>query len=154
MARDLMMVKEALKLLGNKVDAIAKATGTTDEQLSAIMIANNVAELKTKVDNLVAQGVLVASDIVTSSSFLVGKEQDDDGKIVNPRLQFAISALGEELKAKMVGAKVGDVLTLTEGKLKFEVSEIYQVQTVEKTEEAPSESGAELDSSEQTTQEA
>src|ERR1035438_7282197 len=53
-SRDANTVREAIKLLGNKVDALAKANigglSPTDETLSQIMIDTNVTELKGKVD--------------------------------------------------------------------------------------------------------
>lgn len=131
MASDLTTVKEAIKLLGNKLDSVVKATGITDDQVSALMIENNVAELKSKVDGLVTQGILIATEETAANSFVVGKEVDDDGAVVNPRLQFSLTALQPELRDKLVGSKVGDVVTLQEGKLKLEVLEIYSVQGAE-----------------------
>src|SRR5271170_6768520 len=63
LARDIMTIKEAIKLLGGKVDAIVKATmageDLNDDVLSRIMVENNVTELKTKVSQLVTSGTLV-----------------------------------------------------------------------------------------------
>lgn len=129
MARDLLTVKEAIKLLGNKTSSIAKVGGFSDEAISAVMIENNVADLKAKVDDLIAQGLLVAEAIVTENSFVVGRESDDTGKVINPRIQFVVSALSDELKAKFAGAGTGQTLDLQEGKLKFEVLESYLIQT-------------------------
>ncbi len=136
MARDLMTMKEALKLLGNKLDAVVKANNRgnpasqiTDEVISAIMLENNVEELKEKVTKLVQQGILVPSEEVIASSFLVGKEIDDQGKVVNPRLQFTLSSLqSEDLRKKILGAKPGQLLTLEEGKLKLQLDEVYNLQ--------------------------
>src|SRR5262249_52250098 len=58
MARDMQIIKEAIKLLGNKADAIQKAAGISDETVAALMIENNINELKDKVDGFVKQGVL------------------------------------------------------------------------------------------------
>lgn len=139
MARDLMTVKEAIKLLGNKLDAVVKASRSgqtlTDEAISNIMIQNNVEELREKVTKLVADGVLGASETIELNSFVVGKEIDEKGTVHNPRLQFVVSTLQEELKGKFLGAKVGSVLDFEEGKLKFEVMEIYQLQAPKTPEE-------------------
>lgn len=131
MAGDLSTIKEAIKLLGNKSDAVAKAAGLSDDVISAIMVDNNVAELKSKTDNLVTSGVLSTVESIAADSFVIGKEVDDDGKVVNPRLQFALSSLNQDLQDKLVGAKVGDVVTLQEGKLKLEVMEVYKIATQE-----------------------
>ena len=132
MARDIMTLKEAMKLLGNKTDSIVKASSSgeqiTDAVISRIMVENNVEELSNKVKNMVAQGVLAPQDQVEQNSFIIGQEVDDQGEVKNPRLQFALYAVQQELRDKFVGAKVGDTLNLQDGKLKFCLLEIYQIQ--------------------------
>lgn len=131
MARDLMTVKDAIKLLGNKVDAIVKAAergSVSDNIVSDIMIENNVSELKSKVDDLITKGILTYEATVTPESYVVGREIDESGKVVNPRLQFAMSALDPEIRDKIVGALAGTVLELATGKLKLEVLETYTIQ--------------------------
>lgn len=142
MARDLMTIKDAIKLLGNKLDAVVQASerGTVNNDVvAAIMVENNVSELKSKVDNLVAQGILAAEEAITDKSFVVGREVDSEGKVVNPRLQFTMGALPPETSAKLVGGMPGQVITLQEDKLKFEVLETYAIQTPKASEEAPAE---------------
>lgn len=144
MARDLTMVKDAIKLLGNKLDAVVKASergaGVNDTVVASIMVENNVADLKEKADRLVAQGILVAEEAVGEKSFVVSREQDDQGNIVNPRLQFTMGSLTPELRAKIVGGMPGQVITLEEGKLKLEILETYSIQTpsAQSTEESES----------------
>lgn len=132
MARDITTLKEAIKLLGNKVDSIVKATSRgealTDEVLSRIMVENNVEELSQKVKVMVAQGVLAPQEQVGEDSFVVGSELNENNEVVNPRLQFALFALQPEIREKIKGSKPGDVLTLQEGKLKFKVLETFQIQ--------------------------
>lgn len=133
MARDVMTIKEAIKLLGNKLASVVKASENgeqvNDEVISRIMVENNVEELKEKVTDLVNQGILASAEEVTAQSFVVGRELGDDGAIVNPRMQFVVSATQEHVRPKFLGAKVGQVLDLEEGKWKFEVQEIYSIQT-------------------------
>lgn len=134
MARDLMTIKEAIKLLGNKLDSVVKASQRgeqlNDEVISKIMVENNIEELKTKVDNLVNSGVLVKAEEVSPNSFVVGREIDNEtGAVTNPRMQFVVSALAAEVKDKFPGAKAGQILELQEGKWKFEVLEIYSIAT-------------------------
>lgn len=148
MARDLMTIKDAIKILGNKVDAIVKASSRgetlSDEVVAAIMVENNVEELKNKLNMLVAQGILVPEAVVSATSFVVGREVDDSGKVVNPRLQFTMSGLQEQVREKIVGAVPGQTLTLEEGKLKFEVLESYAIQTPQPpSEESSDESSSE-----------
>jgi len=131
MARDIMVIKEAIKLLGNKVDSIVKASERgqplNDDVLAKIMVENNVEELKEKVNGLVAQGVLASQELIDDDSFIVGREVNELGEVVNPRLQFALQALQEDMRPKLKGFRSGDVINLEEGKLKFEVMEVYMV---------------------------
>lgn len=139
MARDVMTLKEAIKLLGNKVDSIVKASSSgeaiNDAVISRIMVENNCEELANKVKTMVAQGVLASQEQVAEDSFVVGEEVNEQGEIANPRLQFALYALQQDLRDKFIGAKAGDLLSLQEGKLKFRVSEVYQIQQPKAAEE-------------------
>jgi len=141
MATDLMTIKDAIKLLGNKVDSIVKSAerglALNDDNIAALMTENNVLELENKVKGLVEQGVLTLETTVSDNSFVVGREIDTDGKIVNPRLQFTLAALNPEVKAKISGSTVGQVLDLEEGKLKFEVLESYSISQSPAVEAAP-----------------
>jgi len=138
MARDLMTIKEAIKLLGNKLDSVVKASNRgeklTDETIAAIMVENNVEELKQKVQNLVTSGALVTAEEIGPNSFVVGREVAADGTVQNPRLQFVVSALQPEIKDKFPGRKAGERIELQEGKWAFEVLEVYNIQT---PQEAP-----------------
>lgn len=146
MARDLMTIKEAIKLLGNKLDSVVKASARgealSDEVIAKIMVENNVEELKEKVTNLVAQGVLVAAEEIGPNSFIVGRELNEAGEVQNPRMQFVVSALQPEVRDKFPGAKAGQTLDLQEGKWKFEVLEVYNIQTPQQAApEAQAEAG-------------
>lgn len=141
MARDMMLIKDALKLLGNKVDSIVKASVSgqpiNDEVLSKIMVQNNVDELKKKVDNLIAQGILVPETTITEDSFIVGQDINAQGELASPRLQFVLSVTGtKEFQAKFLGAQVGQTLEIEEGKNKFMITESYAIQSP-KAPEAP-----------------
>lgn len=132
MARDLMIAKDALKLLNNKLNAVTKAVneGTlpTEDVIAKHMIDANIEELKEKVTNLVNQGILKATEETEDRAFVVGREIDENGKVVNPRLQFALGSLNEGVREKIKLAKIGEPLTLEEGKLKFELLEAYSIQ--------------------------
>lgn len=133
MARDMMTIKEAIKLLGNKLDSVVKASRNgevmSDEVIARIMVENNIEELKEKVTNLVNQGVLQAAEEAGPNSFIVGRELGDDGKVANPRMQFVVSALNPEVRDKFPGSKPGQTLELQEGKWKFEILEVYNIVT-------------------------
>jgi len=134
LARDTMTIKEAIKLLGNKTDSIIKVSVSgepvNDDNVTKAMVQNNVEELARKVESMVAQGILVATDQTAPDSFIVGSELDQDNKTINPRLQFALYSFANkpEIQNKLLGSRPGDILTLEEGKLKFNVQEVYQIQ--------------------------
>lgn len=140
MARDVILTKDAVKLLGNKVEAMAKAAvkgeSPTDEVLSRLMLENNVEELKQKVNALIGQGILEPRESVETQSFIVGRELEDDGTVANPRLQFALGAVGPEVQSKLMGSKPGTVVTIQEGKLRFEVLEVYGIVSPKTSEES------------------
>lgn len=133
MARDFGTVREAIKLLGTKLDATVRLQGEgqlpTDALISQTMVKINCEDLAAKVQNMVTQGILTADEQVGNDSFIIGEEQNEMGEVINPRLQFAIYAIQkEEVRNKLIGGKVGDVLNLEEGKMKFKVNEVYKIQ--------------------------
>lgn len=143
MARDLMNVKEALKLLNNKLESVIKASAAgeaiNDTVISRIMTENNVAELSEKVKVMVVQGIIAPSDQVADDSFLVGSELNDLGEVINPRLQFAVYAIRPEQREKLKGLRVGDTVVMTEGRPKYKVDEIYQIQQPKQPDATPAE---------------
>ena len=142
-ARDMMVARDAIKLLGNKLDSVVKLLNrelsekVNDDAIAQQMVSNNIEELKERVTKLVTDGTLVASEEITDRSFIVGQEIDDKGAVVNPRLQFALGALNEELKTKLKAAKLGETVVLQEGKLQFKVTESYTIQQPTQQQAAP-----------------
>lgn len=134
-ARDMGTFKQAIKLLGNKVDSIVQASergeAINDSVISRIMVENNADELKQKLSTLIAQGVLKAEEQVGDDSFVVARELDADDKVINPRLQFAVAAVQPDVQEKVKGAKAGDTIIFQEGKLKLHIQEVYSVQSPE-----------------------
>lgn len=132
MAQDLMALREAVRLLNNKLDAAIKSinagTALTDENLNQIMTDNNAKELQDKVTKMVNDGLLTASDTVAKDSFVVINEADPSGKIVNPRMQFLLSALtNEEVRGKLDGAKVGSNILIGDKGGSLNVLEAYNI---------------------------
>ena len=132
MAQDLMALREATKLLNNKLDAVVKSinagTALTDENLGQLMTENNAKELQDKVTKMVTDGLLAATDTVSKDSFVVISEADETGKVVNPRMQFLLSALqNEEIKAKLEGATVGANIPVGDKGASLNVLEAYNI---------------------------
>lgn len=130
MIRDLMMVKDAVSLMNNKLDSVIQASQRgeplTNDVISAIMTQNNVEEFRQKVSMLVTQGVLKPSEAITLNSFIVLRIQDNEGKTLNPRLQCTLGSLAPGLQEKLLGLKSGDVVPNDE-KSQVEITEVYSV---------------------------
>lgn len=142
MSRDLTLLKNASKLLDNKLSSVVKASSEgqaiNDEVIGRIMLDNSVAELTNKVTNMVLNNILVPEEEVGENSFVIGQELEDnaEAKVINPRLQFALKALDPKVQAKILGAKPGQVVKIEEGKFDFKVLETYKIQDP-KPAEAP-----------------
>ena len=131
MVKDIMNIKEAVKLLNNKLDAVVKnlnqGLALSDENLSKSMTDNNEEELKEKLASLVNAGILVATDTVSKTSFVVINETDKDGKMLNPRIQFLWSNVKDPtFAAKLEATKVGGSFETMEGGSIVNVLEAYE----------------------------
>ena len=137
MARENTLIKNAIKLLDNKVDAIVQLATAgkpiTNENLDVVMKETEIAELKGKVANLITQGFLVPTEEIAVDSFVVGSETEPDaedgtlGKVRHARLQFTVQSLAKEIQDKLVGAKVGDTVKFKDDAFVFKVSELYKI---------------------------
>jgi len=149
MIKDLTLFKEALKLLDNKVSSIIQASSTgeiiNDEVINKIMEQNGIDALAQKVKGLVERGFLAVDTVVGENAFVVCKETDAEGNVLNPRIQFALKSLkSTDVQAKFRGAAVGSTVNLDD-KSQYTVLESYKIQnptapvapTTEATAEAP-----------------
>lgn len=136
--QEIQVIKEAIRLLGNKSEAIArlvvKGSSPDNANLTAEMVQINVENLESKLNDLKANGILVSEEVTTPNSFIVGREVDDLGNITNARIQFQLSRVETAVQAALSGSKAGDVVTIVEGKSKFEVLEVYSIQQPEPLE--------------------
>jgi len=150
--RDIAGLREALKLLNNKLDAVVKSVNAggpiTDDGISKYMVENNVKELTSRVEGMVSQGMLVATDTVSKESFVVVNEADASGTIVNPRMQFLLSALdNEEVRTKLEGAKTGDNIFIGDKGASINILEAYTLATPQAPAAEPSAPEASTDAS-------
>jgi hypothetical protein len=124
-------IKEALRLLANKLDSVIKllneGKGLSDTNISTVMVQNKADQLASNTAAMVENGVLVKADTVENNSFIVGREVEDSGVVTNPRIQFTLESAKENLKANLLGAKVLDRILVQEGKAKLEILEIYSI---------------------------
>lgn len=140
------VIKEAIRLLGNKMDAMVKliAAGQplTETNIANVMVQNKADKMAENTQQMVTQGVLVKSDTVDANSFIVGREIEDNGNVINPRIQFTVESAQDHLKAKVLGAKVLDRILVEEGKAQLEVLEIYSINEPKAPEASPAPAAA------------
>ena len=127
--RDMVLVRDALQLLNKKTEAIIQSanpeSGITTAAVSALVINMNIADLKAQVEGYVSRGNLVPTDEVTATSYLVCEEQDADGTVANPRIQFRLDSQDEVTQAALIGKKAGDTASFGEGKYTAKILEVY-----------------------------
>ena len=128
---DMALVKDALKLLNKKTEAIIQVakpeTGITVASVSTLVIKMNVDDLTAQVAGHVASGNLVATDTVAADSYLVAEELNADGTLANPRIQFRLDSQEPATVELLKGKKVGDTISFGENKFSAKLLEIYSV---------------------------
>lgn len=117
--------------LARRLNASIEATESQDT-VKDIIMDQNVQELQGKVDFLIAQGVLEKGDDteIADKTFIVGREIDSTGKVINPRIQFSFGTVLPDYQEKIKGMKVGDVILPDEGDeagLSIEITEVYKM---------------------------
>lgn len=127
--QDMVLVRDALRLLNKKTEAIIQTakpeSGITPDSVSDLVIQMNVEDLKSQVQEYLKRGNLTPADEVSSSSYLVCEEQNADGTIANPRIQFRLDSQDEATQASLVGKKAGDTTSFGEGKYSAKILEVY-----------------------------
>jgi hypothetical protein len=130
---ELDTLRGLISSLAKRLNASIQAT-ESDDAVKEIIITQNVQELQGKVDFLVNQGVLQKADDgyeAGEKSFLVGREVDSTGKVINPRIQFSLGSVLPELREKIKGQKVGGVVNPNEEEndtgISIEITELYQI---------------------------
>jgi len=127
--RDMVLVRDALRLLNKKTEAIIQVatpeSGITAVAVSDLVIKMNVDDLKAQVADYLQRGSLVPADEVSAKSYLICEEQNTDGTIANPRIQFRLDSQDPETQAAFTGKKVGDTVSFGEGKYPAKIIELY-----------------------------
>ena len=126
---DMALVKDALKLLNKKTEAIiqvaAPETGITVSAVSTLVVKMNVDDLTAQVAGYVANGHLVAGDEVADNSYLVCEESNADGTLANPRIQFRLDSQDKATADALRGKKAGDVVSFGENRFNAKILEVY-----------------------------
>lgn len=130
-ARENEILKDALQLLHEKLDAVItlqnRELPLTDGNINEAVVEMKINSLKEKVDELLRQGTIKPVDVVGDDSLIVSRELSKEGKVENPRLQFLVGRLVDDLKSKFLGKKVGDLVPGNDNKLDIEIMEIYNL---------------------------
>jgi hypothetical protein len=141
LSRENEILREALQLLDEKlnstIELIAEGRPLTNESINEKAVEMKERMLKQKVDESLANGRIQITESVGDNSFVVGRELDDDGKVVNPRIQFLTAKLPTELKDKFTGKQTGELIKTEEGKLAIEIMEIYNFTEIPLQEAQP-----------------
>ena len=128
---DVGMLKDVLKLLNKKTEAIIQAsdpvTGVTFKSVSDLIVKMNVEELQAQVADFLKNGYLVPATEVDKTSYVVCEEYNKDGSVANPRVQFRLDSQVETLLEAMKGKKVGDTVVFGDDKFDAKILEIYTV---------------------------
>jgi hypothetical protein len=128
---DLPLIKEALKLLNKKTEAIIQTatpeTGITVKSVSDLVVKMNVEDLQGQVKQHLANGDLTPADEAGDDSYLVCEEFNKDGTLANPRIQFRMDSQDEANRALIKGKKVGDTVEFGENRFDAKILEIYTI---------------------------
>jgi len=122
----------ALTLLSDKVDAIVRlgnsGKSVNSATVAAELIAINIEDLKSRVEDLQGRGMAVLATEIQENSFVVGRELGEETKeVTNERIQFPLFGLIKETKDKLIGKKVGDIVTMGKGRNLLEITEIFNI---------------------------
>jgi hypothetical protein len=143
LSRENEILKEALSLLNEKQLAIVALSSSgqklSNENINEQVVSMKEAAMGDKIKELESNGEIVAIDVVEENSLIISRELNDKGEVENPRLQFLVGKLVDELKAKFVGKKAGDLIKGEEGKLDIEIMGIYNFVEKELDPELPPE---------------
>lgn len=102
----------------------------SEDAVKTLLAEQSANDLKNVVDGLVAQGSFKFTDEpTTEDTFLVGRQVKEDGTVLDPRIQFLIRRINKDLRDKLIGKKVGDLVDISlddaEEKVLLEIMETY-----------------------------
>lgn len=131
MAEEMDKIQQSQIALAKRLEATLKVAGEegglSEDRVNEFVVSQQVKEYKDKVDLLVSQGVMTATEEVGDNSFVVGKEITKEGEVVSPRTQASIKSLPEEVVKALLGKKVGDLVSFGDEKLAFQIDEVYNI---------------------------
>lgn len=133
LADEIDKIRNLIASLAKRLNATIKAGedgGISNDSVNKLILENNAKELKGRVDGLIESGVMTREDDteIGRRTFVVAREIDEDGTIINPRVQFAVASMPEDFIPKILGKKVGDLIKPEDDlTLSLEITEVYQI---------------------------
>lgn len=135
LADEIDRLRQLVAAIGKRLNASIKASeegGLTGDSVNKIILQENIKELESKVDFLIEQGVLTKNNeaAISEQTFVVGRTVDTEGNVVDPRVQFAVGSLEQEVKKGLLNKKAGEIIAYEDGGPSFEITEVYDVTQV------------------------
>lgn len=132
LADEIDRLRNLITSLNKRVNASIKAAeegSLNGDSVNKIIINENMKELEGKVSYLVEQGILKKNDQaeISDKTFIVGREMDAEGNVVNPRIQFSVGSIDQSVKEKFLAKKMGDVVKYDDEKSSIEITEVYEI---------------------------
>jgi hypothetical protein len=124
--------KSIIKRLNAAITA-GEGGDLSNDMVNKIILQEAEVDLQNKVKMLEKAGAIIKNDdaIIGKETFLVAREIDDDGNLINPRTQFKVGSLPDEITKPMLGKKLGDLIKTGEAELTLEILEVYDVKDIE-----------------------
>lgn len=153
LSRENEILKDALQLLHEKLESVIALSNEgrvlTADNINEKIVLIKEQSLKNKVENMVESGQLTSTDKVTQDSLIVARELNKQGEVENPRIQFLVGRLVEELQNKFLGKEVGYLVKSEDDKLDLEIMEIYNVTTEQISAQQQTEETGQTDQTDQ-----
>lgn len=135
-ADEINRLNELNVALAKRLNAIIKAGDEGDingKSVKGIIIDEAAKELKSKVDMLIEQGILVLNNdkAIDENTFVVGRELNTEGEEINPRTQFLVGSLQEAGRNLVIGKKAGDSIKDEERQQTLIITETYDVRQID-----------------------
>ena len=120
------MLGEAMQFIYGVERCFLEGKVVDKDTLRAAIIGNRMDSMKAEVDKHVTDGVLKTAETTTEQSFIVFRDLGLDGTVLDPRNQIAIVNVKGDLKAKFLGKKVGDLVSVLPDR-NIEILEIFEI---------------------------
>jgi len=136
LANEIDNLKAVITGVVRRLNAIVEVSENGDslsqKAITDFIVQEEVKQLEEKVNFLTESGALSRNDsaAVGPQTFFVGKEVNDEGIVVNPRIQIAYDSLQPDVKEKLTGLKVGEQTKLREQDPNLEITEIYEIKEI------------------------